>query len=555
MIKLYSTRAGLLQEAEFGSGAAFPADAVWIDLLTPTVEEEQAIERALGINIPVREELAEIEASSRLYVRNGATFMTATVISRADNAGQHHVEHDEVGPVRLEPREASALGPSPTSWTSQAVALQVRRERPPGPSARRRRRAPADRRTAVTAGDSTPAPPAPSHRARVSRWFRGVQARWCGCGRTVSPWPSRPSPRRTAPSRRRPRPVPRSRLSTAPSPASSLPASPSASASWCAGSPGLGPSLISAVGTRVHRSVRGVVEGPRGAAVRHQRQGRPRHRHRGRVDRPRRRARQGLGPPLVGRGRRLRRLRGDRPVVVPREPARLDRDRRGRRVLSTAAGIGTLFGLLWLLRAGRVARGWSRRRRPITRRAGCSSPPPARSPCSPPAPPWPASASGAVTSSSRPAPHTDLPAPGGVDTAARAVRPVPRRPRAVAVHHAERGLLSDRHRAHRPPGRRRGLDADDQRPRRERGLVHLRRARGDGRLRGDGHVAVRLQRGRRQPRRQRDVAGRAAEDAAGQGRREGRCDADRRPLGRRLHRRVPDRGRASTVARRWSRWR
>jgi hypothetical protein len=39
-----------------------------------------AVEAALGIDIPTREELAEIEASSRLYQEDGAAFMTANLI-------------------------------------------------------------------------------------------------------------------------------------------------------------------------------------------------------------------------------------------------------------------------------------------------------------------------------------------------------------------------------------------------------------------------------------------------------------------------------------------
>ena len=42
-----------------------PQDAVWIDLLTPTGDEEARVERLLGIDIPTREEMAEIEESSR----------------------------------------------------------------------------------------------------------------------------------------------------------------------------------------------------------------------------------------------------------------------------------------------------------------------------------------------------------------------------------------------------------------------------------------------------------------------------------------------------------
>ncbi|MDQ6624167.1 MAG: magnesium transporter, partial [Verrucomicrobiota bacterium] len=45
---------------------AMTKDAVWIDLLEPTTEEELALEAALGIDIPTREEMQSIELSSRL---------------------------------------------------------------------------------------------------------------------------------------------------------------------------------------------------------------------------------------------------------------------------------------------------------------------------------------------------------------------------------------------------------------------------------------------------------------------------------------------------------
>jgi magnesium transporter len=62
-----------------------PADAVWIDLLRPTREEELAIERALSLDLPTREEMAEIEPSSRLYQKNGSTFMTASLLARRED--------------------------------------------------------------------------------------------------------------------------------------------------------------------------------------------------------------------------------------------------------------------------------------------------------------------------------------------------------------------------------------------------------------------------------------------------------------------------------------
>ena len=59
---------------------AIPAGALWLDLLNPTDKEEKLAEEALGQNIPTREEMLEIEPSSRLYERQGALFMTAAVL-------------------------------------------------------------------------------------------------------------------------------------------------------------------------------------------------------------------------------------------------------------------------------------------------------------------------------------------------------------------------------------------------------------------------------------------------------------------------------------------
>jgi magnesium transporter len=57
---------------------------VWADLFNPTKEEEETIEQLIGVGIPTREEMEEIEISSRLYVENGAYVMTATLPAQAD---------------------------------------------------------------------------------------------------------------------------------------------------------------------------------------------------------------------------------------------------------------------------------------------------------------------------------------------------------------------------------------------------------------------------------------------------------------------------------------
>jgi magnesium transporter len=64
--------------------AALPESAVWIDLIKPTPEEDKAVERLAGIAVPTREDMQEIEISSRLYIENGARYMTATLMCHSD---------------------------------------------------------------------------------------------------------------------------------------------------------------------------------------------------------------------------------------------------------------------------------------------------------------------------------------------------------------------------------------------------------------------------------------------------------------------------------------
>ncbi|MGH8221563.1 MAG: magnesium/cobalt transporter CorA [Woeseiaceae bacterium] len=76
-----------------GQGAVLPADAVWIDLLRPTPEEEQLVEQHLGLEVPTREDMLEIEASSRVYREGDALFMTAILLAHTDT------ERPEATPV------------------------------------------------------------------------------------------------------------------------------------------------------------------------------------------------------------------------------------------------------------------------------------------------------------------------------------------------------------------------------------------------------------------------------------------------------------------------
>ena len=94
MLQTYGTEKGcLVENGKIIATGSLPEDSVWIDMVEPTHDEEVLVESALNIDIPTRGELAEIEASSRLYQEDGAAFMTATLIRRGDD------ERPEASPV------------------------------------------------------------------------------------------------------------------------------------------------------------------------------------------------------------------------------------------------------------------------------------------------------------------------------------------------------------------------------------------------------------------------------------------------------------------------
>ena len=82
MISAYATDNGKLRPLSDPLGACL--SALWVDVKAPTPEEEAALEKAFGLDIPTREEMEEIEVSSRLYTENGAAYATALVMSKTD---------------------------------------------------------------------------------------------------------------------------------------------------------------------------------------------------------------------------------------------------------------------------------------------------------------------------------------------------------------------------------------------------------------------------------------------------------------------------------------
>ena len=74
MLSVYVPHGTTLERIVVEPGLPPPDNAIWIDMVTPTVHEDKLVEQMLGIAVPTREEMQEIEVSSRLYVENGARY-------------------------------------------------------------------------------------------------------------------------------------------------------------------------------------------------------------------------------------------------------------------------------------------------------------------------------------------------------------------------------------------------------------------------------------------------------------------------------------------------
>src|SRR2546430_202437 len=85
MLSVYVPSDSSLKKVTEADLAALPENAVWVDLVNPTAAEDRAVERLAGIAVPTREDMQEIEISSRLYIENGARYMTATLMCNSDS--------------------------------------------------------------------------------------------------------------------------------------------------------------------------------------------------------------------------------------------------------------------------------------------------------------------------------------------------------------------------------------------------------------------------------------------------------------------------------------
>jgi magnesium transporter len=86
MIFAYIAHDGIIERRTIGPDDTLPVAALWIDLFEPTPDDRAHVDAALNLAIPTHAEMLEIEPSSRLYSENGALYMTATILARADES-------------------------------------------------------------------------------------------------------------------------------------------------------------------------------------------------------------------------------------------------------------------------------------------------------------------------------------------------------------------------------------------------------------------------------------------------------------------------------------
>ncbi len=107
-------------------------------------QEDKAVERLIGIAVPTREEMQEIEVSSRLYVENDARYMTATLMCNSDTAtpkttavtfilSGHRlvtVRYDDPRPFTIVGNKLAASCPANVTGEDRAARSARRRDRP-----------------------------------------------------------------------------------------------------------------------------------------------------------------------------------------------------------------------------------------------------------------------------------------------------------------------------------------------------------------------------------------------------------------------------------------
>jgi magnesium transporter len=82
VLKIYGYNGSVLSVQNL---PALTEKTVWFDLINPTQDEDDAVEKLLGISVPTRAEMREIEASNRFYHEGSGCYMTAFLVNDVGN--------------------------------------------------------------------------------------------------------------------------------------------------------------------------------------------------------------------------------------------------------------------------------------------------------------------------------------------------------------------------------------------------------------------------------------------------------------------------------------
>ena len=97
MLNVFVAQPQGLERVDVGDGA-LPSDGHLARPARTHDRGREAVEATLGVDVPTREEMKEIEASNRLYEDNGALYMTATVAAQARHRPpRQHCRHVHPG--------------------------------------------------------------------------------------------------------------------------------------------------------------------------------------------------------------------------------------------------------------------------------------------------------------------------------------------------------------------------------------------------------------------------------------------------------------------------
>lgn len=82
MLTFYFIKDDKIESLIYEEGIKIDFEPIWIDLHEMTREEELFVENMFNINIPSREEMHELELSSRLYNKGLAVYMTTSLVTK-----------------------------------------------------------------------------------------------------------------------------------------------------------------------------------------------------------------------------------------------------------------------------------------------------------------------------------------------------------------------------------------------------------------------------------------------------------------------------------------